>query len=173
MFKSQEISEILECMILCHESESRSSRKFSSFVQEERALIDMCGKMGVFYEVCKKHPSSNFIKSIKKKVNGYVEDQLNIAGINGFSSSRMRMSVVVNHQSRGKNSFVLYARGKDQKIIDILNLSQQDKAQLKKILVKIKNLRLKVIVLAKKDLSVELAAQYIQAHHKIVDAKKN
>lgn len=83
------------------------------------------------------------------------------------------MSVVVNHQSRGKNSFVLYARGKDQKIIDILNLSQQDKAQLKKILVKIKNLRLKVIVLAKKDLSVELAAQYIQAHHKIVDAKKN
>lgn len=139
MFKSKEINEVLECMILCHESDSRSSKRFSSFVEEEKALIGMCSKLGLSYEVCKKHPSSSFVKSIKKKVNGYIEDQINIVGINGFSPSRMRMSIVVNHQSRGRNSYVLYARGKDHKITDVLDLGLQEKAQLKKLLVKIKN----------------------------------
>ena len=130
MFKSKEINEVLECMILCHESDSRSSKRFSSFVEREEALIGMCSKLGLSYEVCKKHPSPSFVKSIKKKVNGYIEDQINIVGINEFSP-RMRMSIVVNHQSRGQNSYVLYARGNDHNITDlpdILDLGLQEKA---------------------------------------------
>jgi hypothetical protein len=38
----QDLLELLDCMIVCHEAKSSQSGKTKSFMGEEKAVIDLC-----------------------------------------------------------------------------------------------------------------------------------
>lgn len=83
------------------------------------------------------------------------------------------MSVVVNNQSKGRDSFTLYVRGSDRGMNDILHFGQEEKNNYKRLVVNVKSKGLKTLVFAKKELDLNTAKRYIKTFKLIRKSRKD
>lgn len=69
-FKTPDLLELLDCMIICHEAKSSLNGKIQSFIGEEKATINLCRQLGLGFEISPAPGKSDFYKTFKLKING-------------------------------------------------------------------------------------------------------
>lgn len=171
-FKSEKLIELMECLILCHEATTTPSGKIKSFRGEEKAMLDICNKLGMSFEIQNDDSSHDFYKTFKVKLNRKLSQRFNIAGINSWGE-RNRMSVVLNDPQKGRDSFILYVRGYAQGMKKVLKMTPKEKNNYKRLMVKFKKEGLKTLVFAKKVLTLTEVKTYIKAFKLIRKSRKD
>lgn len=83
------------------------------------------------------------------------------------------MSVVISNETKGKDNFTLYVRGNEKGLNEILHLDPEERNNLKRLLVKIRNDGLKTMIFAKRDLDPSVAKKYINTFKLIRNNRKD
>ena len=154
MFKNEYLVELIEALSVCHESSVNSQGKVVSIRSDERAVLDLCTKLGLTFEL-KSTGSNNsklFYKILTLKINKKPYKKLNIVGINSYSN-RGRMSMVVNDPSQGGDNFTLYCKGSEYAMRPFLKFSSQERNNLKRLIVKMRSSGVKTLIFAKRSLT--------------------
>lgn len=166
-FKSEELLELLDCLILCHEATTSSSGKIKSFRGEEKAILELCSKLGLGFEIQDLKNDPDFYKVFKVKMNKKLNGRYNIAGMNSWSIGRQRMSIVINDPKRGRDAFVIYVRGNQIGMKGVMKMNQKEKNNFKRLMVSFRKECLKPVIFAKKSLSYTTAKSYIKTFNLI------
>lgn len=147
--------------------------KIVSIRSEERAILDLCQKLGISFEIKNTSKSNTeFYKTIILKINKKPYKHLNIVGINSYSN-RGRMSMVVNDPSKGRDSFTLFCKGDDLSMKGLLRLNSTEKNNYKRLVVKMRSAGVKTMIYSKRELTPAIAKSYLRTFSLIQISRKD
>lgn len=150
-----------------------SSGKIVSIRSEERAILSLCYKLGITFELKNTRKSNqDFYKTLILKINKKPYKHLNIVGINSYSNRR-RMSMVVNDPSKGRDSFTLYCKGEDYVMKSLLKFNSLEKNNFKRLIVKMRSAGVKTMIYAKRELTPSVAKSYLKTFSLIQISRKD
>lgn len=157
---------LVAAMRVCHEARRvEGSKSLKSHHYEERALLDLCKKLGMeIEEVGKENGPFTAVYKIKK--NNITDDIIKVIGINTFRRKRGRMSVIIHDAKEGKR-FTLFVRGEEKNMRSILKLDDKGYNTLKKITLGLKAKGLNTILFGKKELS-QIEVQNFVSNHQVI-----
>ena len=136
-------------MKVCHEARKmEGSKHLRSYHNEEKAILDLCSKLGIEIEGVETAQGLSYRFKKKNKVL----DVVNVIGVNSFSKKRSRMSVLVYFPKKEK--FILYCKGGHHSMKRVMSMGMKDSTKYKQLMVNLKIKGLKKIVLAYKELSM-------------------
>ena len=155
-------------MKVCHEARKmENSKHLRSFHNEEKAILDLCSKLGIEIEAVEN--SHGLTYKFKKK--NKVVDIVNIIGVNSFSKKRGRMSVLVYLPKKEK--FVLYCKGGNSSMKHVINIGTKDNITYKQLMVNMKINGLKKVVIAQKELSMVDYQNFIRSFRLVSKMTRN
>jgi len=164
--KNAKLFEVLQVLVLCHFSKSKTEKTtneniFVHMNPEDKAILEFASMHDASFESYMSSPKHN-LKCFNIKIQGMMET-FPILGFNEFTEARNRFSIVLHHIQ--KDNAVLLMRGNNHSLLDILEMSEQEKIYLKSYVDGMKNFGYRYIIYAKKELDINAASIYIQRYN--------
>ncbi len=164
--KHQKLYEILQVLLLCHFTKSKIDRKNFEVITEhmnpeDQAIFEFASRHDASFESFLVVPKNN-IKCFNIKINGIMQT-FPILGVNEFTDVRNRFSIVL-HNTKEDNA-VLLMRCNHHSLLEILDMNEIDKSNLKVFLDNMKTFGYRYIIYARKELDMIEASHYIQKYN--------
>lgn len=168
--KQSELIQLIEAMSICHEARKiEGIKNLRTYNNEEKSILNILRKMGIEIEI--KVDDENDTSKFTIKYKRVKISQLSLVGINCFSKSRGRMSVLAYDEKKDK--FILFSRGGDSSMRRILKFNQKDKMAYRQLMMANKVKGLKRIVYGKKEINKIQYKAFITNFRVISKMKRN
>lgn len=164
--KHQRLLEILKMFVLCHFTKTKVSQSTNEKLNvhmnpEDQTIFEFTSMHDVSFEsymVAAKTP----IKCFRIKIQGDIQT-FPILGINESTENRKRFSIVLHNVA--EDNAVLYMRADNPSLLDILDISEKEKNDLKSFLENMKIMGYRYIIYGRKVLDHIQISNYIQKYH--------
>ncbi len=158
--------DILQVLVLCHFTKSKIDKNSSEMIYEhmnpeDQAIFEFASMHDASFESFLVAPKNN-IKCFQIKIRGVLQI-FPILGVNEFTEVRNRFSIVL-HNPMEDNAFLLI-RGNHHSFLEILEMSEFDKCNLKRFLESMNILGYRYIIYARKELDMDETSAYIQKYN--------